>query len=78
MKMVKVIDKRRHVIIDTERTIKAFGMVLFRQRESFIKERGSKKWITTNSKRTASKKEARKLDFWLYNHKKFVTGTLES
>lgn len=76
MKMVKVIDKKDSTIIETEKTLKAFGAVLFRKTERFIQKQGKSCWISLSSKKTASKREAKKLDFWLHNHRKYVTGTI--
>lgn len=74
--MTRIIDRKNYVIIDTAKTLKAFGLVLYRRRESFKKKKDKSSWIKISSQRKATKKEVRKLNFWLRNHKKYVKRTL--
>lgn len=76
MKLIRVIDDKDHVTIDTVKRIKIFGFVLFERKASFKKMKDEKNWINIKSKKAATPKETKRLDFWLYNHEKFVAGTL--
>lgn len=77
MKMVRIVQKKNYIVIDTEKNLKAFGFNLLCRKIKFkkVKKNG---WKKLPAEKPATKKEHRILEFWLHNHRKYVVRPLMS
>lgn len=77
MELIRISDKKKSYMVDVQVCYKFLDLIFFRQRKSFRKGKDSENWFRFPAEVPASPNEVRKLNHWLYNHKKFVQPQTE-
>lgn len=74
MRLIRMMEKNKEFIVDAESAIKFFGFRLWRRSRLFKKEKRSDLWIEFPQNKIPSKSDRAKLNYWLENHKRFVSS----
>lgn len=75
MELLRIHDQQEQYIFDVIVSYKIWGLRGLKLTRSFKKAKGNGQWYRSSGSK-ASSKEVRRLEHWLYNHEKFVVGSL--
>lgn len=73
MRLIRITEKKEVYLIDAEASLKLLGIRVWSRLRVFQKKKGRGDWIELPQKKIPSKIDRKKLDYWLLNHKKYVS-----
>ena len=73
MRLIRITDNKKVYLIDAEDSLKLLGIRLWRRIRVFQKTKYGGSWVELPQKKIPSKADRKKLDYWLLNHKKYIS-----
>lgn len=72
MRLLKVIETKDSYTLQTVKALKFLGVKIFSRKVDFQKPKDKDIWSNCSTGKKASRKDSKKLDFWIDEHNRFV------